>query len=74
MQTCVPAILPPLKELYPGDMAHDLRGTIFYVVIYIGGKDRSITSSYMYNIILAVLYYSSQIGGVVLLKYQCICF
>ncbi|WOG88171.1 hypothetical protein DCAR_0207405 [Daucus carota subsp. sativus] len=25
-QTCVPAILPPLKELYPGDMAHDLRG------------------------------------------------
>ncbi|KAK1382220.1 TUTase domain-containing protein [Heracleum sosnowskyi] len=25
-QTCVPAILPPLKELYPGDLAHDLKG------------------------------------------------
>ncbi|XP_063943701.1 protein HESO1-like [Daucus carota subsp. sativus] len=25
-QTCVPAILPPLKELYPGDLAHDLSG------------------------------------------------
>ncbi|KAL8090765.1 protein HESO1-like [Apium graveolens] len=25
-QTCVPAILPPLKELYPGDLAHELKG------------------------------------------------
>ncbi|XP_074357612.1 protein HESO1-like isoform X2 [Apium graveolens] len=25
-QTCVPAILPPLKDLYPGDLAHDLSG------------------------------------------------
>ncbi|KAK1382216.1 TUTase domain-containing protein [Heracleum sosnowskyi] len=25
-QTCVPAILPPLKKLYPGDLAHDLSG------------------------------------------------
>ncbi|XP_059297425.1 protein HESO1 isoform X4 [Lycium ferocissimum] len=25
-QTCVPAILPPLKEIYPGNMADDLTG------------------------------------------------
>lgn len=25
-QTCVPAILPPLKEIYPGNMVDDLRG------------------------------------------------
>ncbi|KAL8090770.1 protein HESO1-like [Apium graveolens] len=25
-QTCVPAILPPTKNLYPGDLAHDLSG------------------------------------------------
>nr|XP_017215863.1 PREDICTED: protein HESO1-like isoform X2 [Daucus carota subsp. sativus]XP_017215864.1 PREDICTED: protein HESO1-like isoform X2 [Daucus carota subsp. sativus]XP_017215865.1 PREDICTED: protein HESO1-like isoform X2 [Daucus carota subsp. sativus]XP_017215866.1 PREDICTED: protein HESO1-like isoform X2 [Daucus carota subsp. sativus] len=25
-QTCVPAILPPLKEIYPGDLAHDFSG------------------------------------------------
>ncbi|KAK1382217.1 TUTase domain-containing protein [Heracleum sosnowskyi] len=30
-QTCVPAILPPLKELYPRDLAHDLSGTSFDV-------------------------------------------
>ncbi|KAG5599379.1 hypothetical protein H5410_030749, partial [Solanum commersonii] len=26
-QTCVPAILPPLKEIYPGSMVDDLTGT-----------------------------------------------
>ncbi|KAK3031927.1 hypothetical protein RJ639_036723 [Escallonia herrerae] len=26
LQTCVPAILPPLKEIYPGNMIHDLTG------------------------------------------------
>lgn len=25
-QTCVPAILPPLKDIYPGNMVEDLRG------------------------------------------------
>ncbi|XP_039165924.1 protein HESO1 [Eucalyptus grandis] len=25
-QTCVPAILPPLKDIYPGDIASDLKG------------------------------------------------
>lgn len=34
VQTCVPAILPPLKELYPGDLAHDLSGTISDIVKY----------------------------------------
>lgn len=27
LQTCVPAILPPLKEIYPGSMVDDLTGT-----------------------------------------------
>lgn len=25
-QTCVPAILPPLKDIYPGNLSHDLKG------------------------------------------------
>lgn len=28
-QTCVPAILPPLKYIYPGNMADDLKGTFY---------------------------------------------
>lgn len=26
-QTCVPAIFPPLKDIYPGNIADDLQGT-----------------------------------------------
>ncbi|XP_074341396.1 protein HESO1-like [Apium graveolens] len=25
-QTCVPAILPPLKDIYPGNLSDDLKG------------------------------------------------
>lgn len=33
-QTCVPAILPPLKDIYPGNLVDDLKGTFrLYVLI-----------------------------------------
>lgn len=33
-QTCVPAILPPLKDIYPGNLVDDLKGMFrLYVLI-----------------------------------------
>lgn len=32
-QTCEPAILPPLSEIYPGNMAADLFGIMFIYIL-----------------------------------------
>lgn len=35
LQTCEPAILPPLKEIYPRNMVDDLTGT-HQILVYLG--------------------------------------
>lgn len=74
VQTCVPAILPPLKDLYPGDLAHDLSGTTFDIVIIFGGKDRVLSQVHicMHIFILknhVQLNSVFPLGGVILFNY-----